>query len=344
MEHDVEELTLEDFRDESQDTAQYVILQVQLNQAASRIYLVYFSPSGLNQSHDVQWRDSASLDIQETFRQWQAGASSWRLWNDSHHLSLLLKVCYHHYIINLQQRLASLCPITLRDFDGWSIMKASSNEISRLVEDSLLYWKPEYFPMIYISAMLSALTVSRTSSPASTATLSETRSCLLALKQFEQVYVLARWVRMLFMGIQSHQPLGHSEKSEGQSHSQSASFRDPADGCRSNRSAVFYGQNSYTQLSSNLVPPGVEPTSSEAVAKTSEVATSYSAEPTMIGACTSGEDIMPNYCHNDPFLGWYDNEVESPDYPPPGTLEYKTLYFLEDLGITEEQWSQNSGI
>lgn len=33
VDHDVEELTLEDFPDETLDTARYIILQVELNQA-----------------------------------------------------------------------------------------------------------------------------------------------------------------------------------------------------------------------------------------------------------------------------------------------------------------------
>ncbi|KAH6988863.1 fungal-specific transcription factor domain-containing protein, partial [Ilyonectria sp. MPI-CAGE-AT-0026] len=124
IDFDVEDLTMDDFPDETLETARYIIAQVSLNKAAS--------------------------NMKTSFR--------------------------------------------------------AADNMSDLVDDSLLALSPERFPMIYISAIFTAMTAYvadyDTSSSIQSVQLSRRlRPNILALRQLEQCYTIARWVRNLFMEI-----------------------------------------------------------------------------------------------------------------------------------------------
>ncbi|CAG7558114.1 unnamed protein product [Fusarium equiseti] len=97
-------------------------------------------------------------------------------------------------------------------------LNKAAKKIFDLVENSLLYWTPEHFPMIYVSALFSAMMAlavdGNTAVPKGDQIFGKIRRGLLALKQFEPVYNLARWIRNFFMDI-----IKRSEQ-EGRAHEQ----------------------------------------------------------------------------------------------------------------------------
>ncbi|KAH7171688.1 hypothetical protein DER46DRAFT_622571 [Fusarium sp. MPI-SDFR-AT-0072] len=106
-----------------------------------------------------------------------------------------------YYFINLSQRLQRQCNTSR---EGKPVLDAAE-QIFNLVENSLLFWSPEHFPMIYVSALFSAMMALavdvKTSAPKSDQIFVKIRPGLLALKQFESVYILARWIKNFFMDI-----------------------------------------------------------------------------------------------------------------------------------------------
>ncbi|KAH6693448.1 hypothetical protein F5X68DRAFT_128632 [Plectosphaerella plurivora] len=165
LDHDVEELVPDDLPDETPETVQYIIAQMQLCRS-------------------------------------------------DHHLSLTVKVCYNYFLINLYQRLQRQSPRSQPERSSQepetTIVVEAAERILGLVEDSLLYWTPEHFPMIYVSALFSAMVVlaadgTNGSSPGDNRQRQRRiRPGLLALKQFEPIYILASWIRNLFMNTSKH--------------------------------------------------------------------------------------------------------------------------------------------
>ena len=109
LDHDVEELVLEDLPDETPETAHYIIQQMELNKAgkwtlilniqnanstAARLYFLHCSPSRLPLSSDPSVREEAMQDIQMTLRAWYTASQGFRSSNPSHHLVLTMDVCY----------------------------------------------------------------------------------------------------------------------------------------------------------------------------------------------------------------------------------------------------------
>jgi len=130
------------------------------------MYYCHCSPSRLPLSNDPSTRQHARREIQTILEEWYANTIILRHQAENHHLSLLLKVCYQYvgalnqvewtalicfhsfYVINLQQRLQRLCQKPFVDPEGSKIILEAATKVSCLVEDSLLYWTPEHFPMI----------------------------------------------------------------------------------------------------------------------------------------------------------------------------------------------------
>lgn len=129
-----------------------------------------------------------------------------------------------YYIINLQQRLQRQCHTPFRNSEGSDIVVRAADKLSDLVDDSLLTLSPERFPMIYISAIFTAMTAyvadHDTSSSMQSVQLSRRlRPSVLALRQLEQCYTIARWVRNLFMEIMDrHQRRAAADQGPGEKH------------------------------------------------------------------------------------------------------------------------------
>ncbi|KAH7229799.1 hypothetical protein BKA60DRAFT_443178 [Fusarium oxysporum] len=119
-----------------------------------------------------------------------------------------------YYLINLSQRLQRQCNASK---EVKPVLDAAA-QIFSLVENSLLFWTPEYFPMIYVSALFSAMMALavdvKTSAPKSDQIFVKIRPGLLALKQFESVYILARWIKNFFMDILNRPPPTDTEEAQ----------------------------------------------------------------------------------------------------------------------------------
>ncbi|KNA98088.1 hypothetical protein FOXG_02524 [Fusarium oxysporum f. sp. lycopersici 4287] len=119
-----------------------------------------------------------------------------------------------YYLINLSQRLQRQCNTSK---EVKPVLDAAA-QIFSLVENSLLFWTPEHFPMIYVSALFSAMMALavdvKTSAPKSDQIFVKIRPGLLALKQFESVYILARWIKNFFMDILNRPPPTDTEEAQ----------------------------------------------------------------------------------------------------------------------------------
>ncbi|KAI8415757.1 hypothetical protein FOFC_05384, partial [Fusarium oxysporum] len=206
--HDVEELVEEDFPEEAPETVQYIISQVKLSKAMARLYFSHCSPSRLSLCKEAHVLHEAMRDIQSTL---QACLLSVRIKllfakHDADFMS--------YYLINLSQRLQRQCNASK---EVKPVLDAAA-QIFSLVENSLLFWTPEYFPMIYVSALFSAMMALavdvKTSAPKSDQIFVKIRPGLLALKQFESVYILARWIKNFFMDILNRPPPTDTEEAQ----------------------------------------------------------------------------------------------------------------------------------
>ncbi|KAF5651869.1 d-lactate dehydrogenase (cytochrome) [Fusarium sp. NRRL 25303] len=216
QDHDVEELVEEDFAEEAPETVHYIISQVKLSKAMARLYFSHCSPSRLSLCKEAHILHEAMRDIQSTLQAWYESSQGLNFSNGNHHLSLTLKVCYHYYLINLSQRLQRQCCASK---EVKPVLDAAE-QIFSLVENSLLFWTPEHFPMIYVSALFSAMMALavdvKTSAPKSDQIFVKIRPGLLALKQFESVYILARWIKNFFMDILNRPPPTDTEEAHRQ--------------------------------------------------------------------------------------------------------------------------------
>ncbi|KAH7234530.1 fungal-specific transcription factor domain-containing protein [Fusarium solani] len=208
-------------------------------------------------------------------------------------------------------------------------------QVFGLVEDSLLYWTPEHFPMIYVSALFSAMIAvaadGSMSPPRSDQLLCKIRPGLLALKQFESVYNLARWIRNFFMDI-----LNRSEPHTGDKTAQAQELIEPR----------------RAQDGQPITPESV----AQAPAENTVAATPVPAEqpgystPSLNVEDPSflfGHDARENECHHPElarvggfwpaslvtgiFSGTHNSDVM--DFPQPDSLQYQAMHFLADLGI-----------
>lgn len=94
LDFDVEGLTMEDFGQETPETARYMISQATLCQTASTIYFAHCAPKRLCASHDVKGRMKARLLVQNAFEKWYSETLNPHHESDHHHLTLTIKVCY----------------------------------------------------------------------------------------------------------------------------------------------------------------------------------------------------------------------------------------------------------
>ncbi|RSL78711.1 hypothetical protein CEP51_007952 [Fusarium floridanum] len=331
LDHDVEELVMADLSDETPETARYIISQMELNKTAARLYFLHCSPSRLPLSKEASVRQTAMEDIQMTLQSWYTTSEGINISKRDHHLTLTLKICFYYYFINLLQRLQRQ---SNRGGDTKPILDAAL-QVFGLVEDSLLYWTPEHFPMIYVSALFSAMIAvaadGSMSPPRSDQLLCKIRPGLLALKQFESVYNLARWIRNFFMDI-----LNRSESHIGDKTARTQELIEPRQ--------VQDGQP--------ITPESV----AQAPAENTTSATPISAEqpdystPSLNVEDSSflfGHDTREDECHHPElarvggfwptslvsgvFSGSHNSDVM--DFPQPDSLQYQAMHFLADLGL-----------
>ncbi|OQU98289.1 Fungal specific transcription factor domain-containing protein [Cladophialophora immunda] len=344
LDHDVEDLTIEDFPDESPETAQYIIAQASLNKAASSMFFRYCSPSQLHLSYNASTRLAARQAIQSILEEWYATCLCQGGHDNYHHLALTVKVCYHYYIINLQQRLQRLCPRPFADSDGSKMILEAAKNVSNLVEDSLLYWTPEHFPMIYISAVFTAMTAQVAEcgvSGRNRQQLSQKlRPTLLSLKQFEQCYVLARWIRNMFMDI-INRPSRPSNETTRTSEIPRIDSRMNELQPLAERDLHSLAQTNMTISDSGTVPatetlyPFSEERASHNIA--SHDFSFVCSGPYGQSASPTGyliDTLIPNSPPNDffPPLASFEG-VNMTDFPSPSSMEYQSLHFLAELGL-----------
>ncbi|KAJ4269932.1 hypothetical protein NW762_001603 [Fusarium torreyae] len=331
LDHDVEELTVQDFPDEAPETAQYIISQVELNKTVARLYFLHCSPSRLHLSRDSTVRQKAMQDIHTSMQSWLDSSQAVSMSNGNHHLSLTLKVCYHYYLINLYQRLQRQSKETKET----KPILHSATQVFTLVENSLLYWTPMHFPMIYVSALFSAMMAlaadGSTSPPKSDQLLCKIRPGLLALKQFEPTYILARWIRNFFMDI-----INRSESSPEEIIRQSQTAADEVDSrmTPSEREPRGIATSRENQMKTpisldqpNYFTPNLGVDDANLMFDTD----------TRGDGCHSGglnqgmSNYPPAYFTNGVFS--YTHSGDAMDFPQPDSSQYQALYFLADLGI-----------
>ncbi|KAM0563179.1 hypothetical protein ACHAPJ_000895 [Fusarium lateritium] len=331
LDHDVEELGAQDFPDEAPETAQYIISQVELNKAVARLYFLHCSPSRLPLSRDSTVRQKAMQDIHTSMQSWYDSSQAVALSNGNHHLSLTLKICYHYYLINLYQRLQRQS----KESKETKPILDSATQVFTLVENSLLYWTPMHFPMIYVSALFSAMMAlaadGSTSPPNSDQLLCKIRPGLLALKQFEPTYILARWIRNFFMDI-----INRPESSPEEIMRQSRAAAEDADSqIIETRSTIASNE---TQMKTpisldqhNYFTPnlGVEDTNLM-------FDTDARGDDCHGGGLNQGiSNYLPTYLTNGVFSYTHSGDVI--DFPQPDSSQYQALFFLADLGIASSE-------
>jgi hypothetical protein len=94
FDHDVEDLAMDDLREETPQTARYMIAQVTLNKTASNMYFLHCAPTRLGSSPDFERLKETRKQIQGAFESWYADVIGTHQQASHHHLTLTLKVCY----------------------------------------------------------------------------------------------------------------------------------------------------------------------------------------------------------------------------------------------------------
>lgn len=137
------------------------------------------------------------------------------------------------------------------------------------------------------------------------------RRGLLALKQFEPVYNLARWIRNFFMDI-----INRSD-SEGRAHEQeqaTSQHGEPAG------DPIHPGQMDHS-LSVEHADPDIYPTPGMSLGDAAFMIDSEDAA-----------GFWPEYMANGVFSSTHSGDAM--DFPQPDSTQYQAMYFLADLGIT----------
>lgn len=154
------------------------------------------------------------------------------------------------------------------------------------------------------------------------------RRGLLALKQFEPVYVLARWIRNFFMDI-----LNRSE-ANGMGDAQGRETCVVSDGHRIDASNP---ENSGTNPDqTNEVSAAMLPSEDQATHPTPDIGDD---EANFMFDQGSGDDCVgfegggfwPSYLANGVFSNTH--LVDTLDFPQPDSSQYQAMYFLADLGL-----------
>ncbi|KAF5232057.1 hypothetical protein FAUST_8919 [Fusarium austroamericanum] len=330
MDYDVEELVVEDLVDESVETAQYIVAQVKLNKEVARMYFLHCSPLRLPLSKDLAVCQEAIRDVQTTLQSWHDNCPALNFSNGNHHLSLTLQVCYYYYAINLYQRLQRQCNKSRET----KLVVDAATQVFNFVENSLLYWTPEHFPMIYVSALFSAMMAlavdGSTTAPRSDQMFVKIRRGLLALKQFEQVYNLARWIRNFFMDI-----LNRSDSREG-SRGEVPAASPPSNGnTTETRVPEEPTRHSDSQEGPAHLLAGPSSQESQCIFVASDLTlgdTTFMLDHDSGDVDIEGGGFWPTYLANGVFSST--GSGDGMDFPQPDSTQYQAMYFLADLGLS----------
>lgn len=171
------------------------------------------------------------------------------------------------------------------------------------------------------------------------------RPNLLALKQFETTFILARWIRNLFMDIinrptrQAVHRTRHQREHPHQNTDRSSLEQSPL----VNPSPHSQSQHHHPNQSAHIATSaGHSFSTSDQVANASIDDANYFYDSSNYDPGTSPSTIMgnfvPNFITNEylhPQQGGGDmSGMNMIDFPSPSTLEYQSLHFLADLGLS----------
>lgn len=177
------------------------------------------------------------------------------------------------------------------------------------------------------------------------------RPNLLALKQFETTYILARWIRNLFMDI-INKPIRQALDQRSNQHKRSQnvdshgppeqdSSMTPESFLRSHHQSTVTSGSARASSSSthNSYSTGEEPpphTSGPDDGTYIYDSNSYehSTSPSVIMG-----NFVPNFITNEFLPGQHGGNSDMSgmnmiDFPSPSTLEYQSLHFLADIGLS----------
>ncbi|QPC59950.1 hypothetical protein HYE67_002181 [Fusarium culmorum] len=210
----------------------------------------------------------------------------------------------------------------------------AATQVFNLAENSLLYWTPERFPMIYVSALFSAMMAlavdGSTTAPRSDQMFAKIRRGLLALKQFEQVYNLARWIKNFFMDILNRSDSGKGSRGEDQpasppDHGRATEMRAPEEPTRHSDSQdvpshILAGAPSQIDQSTFVAPD-------LAIGDTTFMFGQDSGDDSV-----DGGGFWPTYLASGVFFS-STGSGDAIDFPQPDSTQYQAMYFLADLGI-----------
>ncbi|KAF4955661.1 hypothetical protein FGADI_4354 [Fusarium gaditjirri] len=167
-------------------------------------------------------------------------------------------------------------------------------QIFNLVENSLLFWTPEHFPMIYVSALFSAMMAlaadDKTSAPKSDQIFVKIRPGLLALKQFES----------------------EANTAEGAGHAVDSPAPD-----------IIASGHQADEMTTALASTD----------ETNYHTTGFEDTQFMFDQSTGmeGGGFWPTYLANGVFSGVHSSD--DMEFPHPDSFQYQAMYFLADLGI-----------
>ncbi|KAM0376535.1 hypothetical protein ACHAPY_007869 [Fusarium culmorum] len=188
--------------------------------------------------------------------------------------------------------------------------------------------------MIYVSALFSAMMAlavdGSTTAPRSDQMFAKIRRGLLALKQFEQVYNLARWIKNFFMDILNRSDSGKGSRGEDQpasppDHGRATEMRAPEEPTRHSDSQdvpshILAGAPSQIDQSTFVAPD-------LAIGDTTFMFGQDSGDDSV-----DGGGFWPTYLASGVFFS-STGSGDAIDFPQPDSTQYQAMYFLADLGI-----------
>lgn len=190
-----------------------------------------------------------------------------------------------------------------------------------------------------VSAIFSALIVhaerhKKTTSPEEQLS-AKIRPYLLALKQFEQVYVLARWVRNLFMDMSGRRTRHARRQSSMNQERPALSHQSSSDSVLDPRPPSQHSQHTQPQQyqpQQHQQPSTFDSSDNFAMSMPNSNYFSIPFQPDMDLGQFVG-DFLPTFGSDDPYNPRSTSTVDMTGYPQPGSVEYQTIHFLTDLGL-----------
>ncbi|KAG8357160.1 hypothetical protein FVEN_g5002 [Fusarium venenatum] len=187
--------------------------------------------------------------------------------------------------------------------------------------------------MIYVSALFSAMMAlavdGSSTAPRSDQMFVKIRRGLLALKQFEQVYNLARWIRNFFMDILNQSETGGGSRGDGQPVSPHGN-----ENTTEMQAPEELAGHSHSQEEPAQVLAGAPSQEGEPVFVMSDLTlgnTTFMLGQDSSDASVDGGGFWPMYLANGVFSNT--SSGDAMDFPQPDSTQYQAMYFLADLGI-----------